>query len=269
MAIIALESLGTLAAFRMIQTVLLAMVLLAQSVEAAPDIKVIRSQQSGRWSDPATWEQKTLPQTGESVLIRTGHSVTYDVISGDVLRAIHIGGPPGTSPSPLETPGSLSELRTTTGHSRFPPAKTAMELLPASTMWRSSGRKIVHHRSATAWAGPTRRRKNPNSASSSNLAKIEFPRSSSNAQQSDPSPTQSEARTSEPVVVWQRECWVPLYAVNAFWDDCKHGFCTPAGVTAISPGFTLRSNPRLIAVTPPESGQTQPNYRRVQHPKKG
>ena len=53
---------------------------------------VIRTTQSGRWSDTATWSQQQLPKAGESVLIQPGHTVTYDLDSRAVIRAIHIGG---------------------------------------------------------------------------------------------------------------------------------------------------------------------------------
>lgn len=72
-----------------------ALLLMAVSVEPAAAgllAKVIRTQQSGRWSDPATWEHRIPPRAGESVQIRPGHTVVYDVSSNDVLRAIHIGG---------------------------------------------------------------------------------------------------------------------------------------------------------------------------------
>lgn len=57
-----------------------------------PAPTVIRSQQSGPWSDAMTWEQQQLPQAGQSVQIRPGHTVIYDVNSTAVIRALHIGG---------------------------------------------------------------------------------------------------------------------------------------------------------------------------------
>jgi hypothetical protein len=57
---------------------------------AAPD--VIRSAQSGRWSEIKTWEGGKCPTAAVKVLIRAGHTVTYDVQSEAIIRSIHIGG---------------------------------------------------------------------------------------------------------------------------------------------------------------------------------
>lgn len=71
-------------------------VLLAPSVQAAPragaDGAVIRSAQSGPWSAAATWEGQQRPIAGSVVLVRSGHTVTYDVDSDDVIRSIHLSG---------------------------------------------------------------------------------------------------------------------------------------------------------------------------------
>lgn len=61
------------------------------SLSAAQPV-VVRSVQSGKWSDPATWEQQKLPDSGQSVQVRPDHTVIYDLESPKVLRAIHIGG---------------------------------------------------------------------------------------------------------------------------------------------------------------------------------
>ncbi len=55
-------------------------------------IPIIRSAKSGPWSAPATWESGKVPGAGARVLIRTGHHVTYDVQSEQVLRAINVAG---------------------------------------------------------------------------------------------------------------------------------------------------------------------------------
>src|SRR5262245_38737195 len=57
---------------------------------AAPPI--VRSTRSGLWSQPATWEAGKLPSAGTRVQIRTGHSVTYDLKSDQVIRSIHVAG---------------------------------------------------------------------------------------------------------------------------------------------------------------------------------
>jgi hypothetical protein len=53
---------------------------------------LVQSTRSGSWSDPATWEPNHVPAAGESVLIRTGHAVVYDVESSAILRAVFISG---------------------------------------------------------------------------------------------------------------------------------------------------------------------------------
>lgn len=62
----------------------------ATSVSLADEI--IRSAKSGPWSTPETWEGGKVPASGARVLIRPDHSVTYDVASDEVVRAIHIAG---------------------------------------------------------------------------------------------------------------------------------------------------------------------------------
>jgi len=59
---------------------------------AAKPPTVIRSATSGSWSDPATWSGGQLPQAGESIQIRPGHTVVYDLDSEAILRAVHVGG---------------------------------------------------------------------------------------------------------------------------------------------------------------------------------
>lgn len=62
----------------------------AAATVAAP--VVVASQQSGPWSDPATWAGGRLPAAGESAQIRPGHTVLYDLDSEAVIRAVHVGG---------------------------------------------------------------------------------------------------------------------------------------------------------------------------------
>jgi len=64
------------------------MLIAATSVSA----QVVRSAKSGDWSAPATWDSGKVPTTGAKVLIQTGHSVRYDVVSNEVIRVIHVAG---------------------------------------------------------------------------------------------------------------------------------------------------------------------------------
>ncbi|MCB1279335.1 G8 domain-containing protein [Prosthecobacter sp.] len=62
---------------------------------AAPswgDIPVIRSAQSGPWSETSTWEGGRVPEQGVKVLVREGHTVRYDLKSEIAIRSLHIGG---------------------------------------------------------------------------------------------------------------------------------------------------------------------------------
>lgn len=78
-----------------------ALVALAWPVEAAAEPSaakpaqspaLLRSAQSGPWSAPATWECGKVPAAGARVQVRTGHVVTYDVKSDQVIRSIHVAG---------------------------------------------------------------------------------------------------------------------------------------------------------------------------------
>ncbi len=60
------------------------------SMAQAP--KLVRSTQSGPWSAAATWEGDKIPSAGVQVLVKKGHTVTYDVQSKDVIRSLHISG---------------------------------------------------------------------------------------------------------------------------------------------------------------------------------
>lgn len=53
---------------------------------------VVKTRQSGVWSDLSTWEGNTLPEPGQSVKIRPGHHVIYDISTKAPFRAIHVGG---------------------------------------------------------------------------------------------------------------------------------------------------------------------------------
>lgn len=65
----------------------------AGSVAAAPELPpLVRTQQSGAWSEAATWEGGKVPTAGVRVQIRTGHVVVYDRNSDQLVRSIHVAG---------------------------------------------------------------------------------------------------------------------------------------------------------------------------------
>src|SRR5947208_1387662 len=70
-------------------TVLMAALASQATVAAEP---VTRSAANGAWSAATTWEGAQVPAAGARVLIRPGHTVTYDVKSDAVIRAVQIGG---------------------------------------------------------------------------------------------------------------------------------------------------------------------------------
>lgn len=53
---------------------------------------VVRTIQSGNWSDQSTWSDGQIPTEGQAVTIQTGHSVTYDVTSDAVLGQLNVFG---------------------------------------------------------------------------------------------------------------------------------------------------------------------------------
>ncbi len=50
------------------------------------------SKQSGPWSGKETWDAGRVPQKGDRVVIRAGHTVTYDVDSREVIRLVQVAG---------------------------------------------------------------------------------------------------------------------------------------------------------------------------------
>jgi hypothetical protein len=52
----------------------------------------VKSAGSGNWSDPKTWDGGKRPTAGDTVLVREGHVVVYDVKSDAVIRALFIVG---------------------------------------------------------------------------------------------------------------------------------------------------------------------------------
>jgi hypothetical protein len=53
---------------------------------------LVRSAQSGPWSQAATWKGGKVPGAGARVQVRTGHVVTFDARTDGVVRSIHVGG---------------------------------------------------------------------------------------------------------------------------------------------------------------------------------
>jgi len=54
--------------------------------------KVIRSAGNGPWSSTKSWEGGELPATGDSVLIRAGDTIVYDIASDAVIRVVKVAG---------------------------------------------------------------------------------------------------------------------------------------------------------------------------------
>jgi hypothetical protein len=74
--------------------------LLASLASGADPIPVIQTAGSGNWSAGATWAGGKVPGSNVKVLIRQGHTVTYDIEAGDetIIRSLHIGGTLNFSP---------------------------------------------------------------------------------------------------------------------------------------------------------------------------
>ena len=64
---------------------------IAQTPDMAP-VPLIRSQSSGPWSRPATWEGGKVPAAGSRVQVRTGHVVTFDAKTEGAIRSVHVAG---------------------------------------------------------------------------------------------------------------------------------------------------------------------------------
>src|SRR6516162_7343550 len=58
--------------------------------QRVPD--VIRSARSGAWSAPDTWQGGKVPGSGARVQVRTGHTISYDLSSAQVIRSVHVAG---------------------------------------------------------------------------------------------------------------------------------------------------------------------------------
>ncbi len=69
------------------------LVLAFASLAIAADLQpVTRTAKSGPWSSPQTWEGGKVPAAEARVHILAPHTVTYDVKSDDVIRAINVAG---------------------------------------------------------------------------------------------------------------------------------------------------------------------------------
>lgn len=69
------------------------MAVAASSVAQAPSVTfTVRSAKSGAWSEASTWAEKRVPKAGDFVQVRGGHSVTYDLVSEQTIRMIHVAG---------------------------------------------------------------------------------------------------------------------------------------------------------------------------------
>lgn len=66
--------------------------LAAEQPEKDTASAVVRSVQSGPWSAATTWDGGKVPGARARVQVRTGHTVTYDLQSDQVIRSIHIAG---------------------------------------------------------------------------------------------------------------------------------------------------------------------------------
>src|SRR5215468_7437196 len=55
-----------------------------------PDL--VRSAHSGPWSAADAWEGGKVPGRGSRVQVRAGHTITYDLVSDQVIRSIHVAG---------------------------------------------------------------------------------------------------------------------------------------------------------------------------------
>ncbi len=52
----------------------------------------VRSKAGGNWSDASIWSGGKIPRQGDHVVIEPGHVVTYDFISAEAIRLIHVRG---------------------------------------------------------------------------------------------------------------------------------------------------------------------------------
>jgi hypothetical protein len=77
---------------RLVRCSLVAFLLCLSAAALAAEGGVIRSAKSGPWSAAETWVGGKVPTAGAKVHVLTGHAVTYDEQSDDVIRAINVSG---------------------------------------------------------------------------------------------------------------------------------------------------------------------------------
>ena len=71
----------------------LALLAFSCSIAKAAEPPVVRSKQSGAWSDKGTWDLDRAPVSGDVVVVRAGHHVTYDVTaSRETIRVVQVAG---------------------------------------------------------------------------------------------------------------------------------------------------------------------------------
>ncbi len=71
-----------------------AVILMALALNSGSDADqpLIRSAQSGPWSEASTWEGGAVPGAGARVQVQGGHTVLYDQDSDRPIRSIHVAG---------------------------------------------------------------------------------------------------------------------------------------------------------------------------------
>jgi hypothetical protein len=68
------------------------LLLLGPALSLAAEPPLVRSKQSGAWSAKATWDAGRVPKAGDRVVIRSGHRVSYDADSREVIRLVQVAG---------------------------------------------------------------------------------------------------------------------------------------------------------------------------------
>ncbi|HZL35979.1 MAG TPA: G8 domain-containing protein [Tepidisphaeraceae bacterium] len=71
---------------------LLALMTVAGQARAGNVAFSIRSARGGNWSDRMTWQPSRVPGAGDTVQVRAGDTVVYDVASDAPIRMIHVAG---------------------------------------------------------------------------------------------------------------------------------------------------------------------------------